>query len=181
MGNSANLPGFNSPAVGFEQPFEMLGACHDRVRRSLSLLQRLIRHIDQNGHDEQSRSAAGDVLHYFDLAAPLHHEDEETHVFPRLLQNADRAMAATVQTLQGDHERMTALWQTLRQALLLWRAAGPHQPVDEITRQTAASFCALYATHLETEEGVVFPAAKALVDDATLVAMGAEMQARRLA
>ncbi|RZJ07918.1 MAG: hemerythrin domain-containing protein, partial [Rubrivivax sp.] len=29
------------PAVGFDQPFEMLAACHDRVRRSLDLLERL--------------------------------------------------------------------------------------------------------------------------------------------
>lgn len=38
-------PGFDSPAVGFEQPFDMLEACHERVRRSLSLLERLIAHI----------------------------------------------------------------------------------------------------------------------------------------
>ena len=42
MGKSPSLPGFDAPAVGFEQPFEMLLACHDRVRRSLALLGRLV-------------------------------------------------------------------------------------------------------------------------------------------
>ena len=55
------LPGFDSPGVGFEQPFEMLQACHERVQRSLDLLGRLEEHIDRKGHDAQSRSAATDV------------------------------------------------------------------------------------------------------------------------
>lgn len=36
------LPGFNTPAVGFEEPFAMLEACHERVQRTLDLLQRLL-------------------------------------------------------------------------------------------------------------------------------------------
>ena len=87
----------SAPAVGFEQPFEMLEACHDRVRRSLDLLARLIVHVDRHGHDTQSRSAARDVLRYFDLAAPHHHEDEERHVFPRLLASGDDALVQAVQ------------------------------------------------------------------------------------
>ena len=41
MTTSAGLPGFNTPAVGFEQPFAMLEACHERVERTLTLLSRL--------------------------------------------------------------------------------------------------------------------------------------------
>jgi len=29
--NSRALPGFSTPAVGFEAPFDMLEACHERV------------------------------------------------------------------------------------------------------------------------------------------------------
>ena len=68
--SSVSLPGFASPGVGFEQPFEMLEACHERVQRSLALLQRLVDHVDRNGHDADSRSAARDVLRYFDIAGP---------------------------------------------------------------------------------------------------------------
>ena len=56
------FPGFASPAVGFDEPFEMLQACLERVQRSLALLQRLIAHVDQQGCDADARSAASDVL-----------------------------------------------------------------------------------------------------------------------
>src|SRR5688572_25382640 len=61
------------PSVGFDQPFEMLAACHARMDRSLDLLGRLGRHLHDQGCDAQARSAATDVLRYFDIAAPLHH------------------------------------------------------------------------------------------------------------
>ena len=93
------LPGFDTPAVGFEQPFEMLAACHDRVRRSLTLLQRMIEHIQAKGHDAQSRAAVADVLRYFDLAAP-HHLDEERHVFAVLAAAGDATLAATTAGLR---------------------------------------------------------------------------------
>src|SRR5689334_2494815 len=80
----ASLPGLRSPEAGFDQPFEMLHACHERVRRSLRLLQRLVAHAQVHGADAQVREAAADVLRYFDLAAPAHHEDEERHLVPRL-------------------------------------------------------------------------------------------------
>ena len=35
-----SVPGHRSPSVGYEEPFEMLDACHERVQRMLSLLGR---------------------------------------------------------------------------------------------------------------------------------------------
>ena len=55
---AVTLPGFNAPAVGFEQPFAMLEACHERVQRTLGLLQRLRDHVRAQGADEQARQAA---------------------------------------------------------------------------------------------------------------------------
>ena len=172
-------PLFDSPAVGFEQPFEMLAACHDRVRRSLALLARLIAHLDAHGHDAQSRGAARDVLRYFDLAAPHHHEDEERHLFPRLLASGDAQAIADVQRLQAEHERMGALWRELRVALQDWTREDAAGPVSPAVRALADEFQAVYAGHLLVEEGRAFPAARALVDDGAAVAMGAEMAARR--
>ena len=53
-----HLPGFSAPAVGFEQPFAMLEACHERVQRTLALLARLRAHVRQHGADEDARQAA---------------------------------------------------------------------------------------------------------------------------
>lgn len=173
------LPGFDSPGVGFEQPFEMLEACHERVRRSLALLGKLVDYIERQGHDEQSRSAASDVLRYFDLAAPLHHEDEETHVFPPLLAQDDAAMHQAVRRLQNEHQRMSALWAAVREPLSRWSQAGATEAVSEQTRADVAGFRELYAGHLETEEGLVFPAARAQMPGNELAGMGRAMQARR--
>ena len=173
------LPGFGAPAVGFEQPYEMLEACHERVLRTLDLLGRLIDHIDSKGHDTQTRSAAADVLRYFDLAAPLHHQDEELHVFPRLLTLGDATQGATVLRLQTEHRRMEQDWAVLRTALLRWREAACTETVDAATRETAKRFAALYTEHLNTEETLVFPAARTGTPDHELASMGAEMQARR--
>ncbi len=173
------LPGFKAPAVGFELPYEMLGACHERVQRTLDLLGRLIDYISNKGHDTQTQSAAADVLRYFDLAAPLHHQDEELHVFPRLLTQGDAAQRTTVLRLQAEHRRMEQDWAVLRTTLLRWREAGCTEAVSAATREAAARFAALYAEHLDTEDALVFPAARALTPTDELAAMGAEMQARR--
>ncbi|MBY0467146.1 MAG: hemerythrin domain-containing protein, partial [Burkholderiales bacterium] len=79
------LPGHHAPGAGFEAPFEMLAACHERVVRMLTLLARLRAHLTEKGWDPSVAQAAQDVMRYFDQAAPKHHDDEERHVFPHLL------------------------------------------------------------------------------------------------
>jgi hemerythrin-like domain-containing protein len=157
----------------------MLEACHERVQRSLDLLGRLVDYVEHKGHDEQTRSAAADVLRYFDIAAPLHHEDEEVNVFPLLLAQGDGPLRAAVQRLQAEHQRMDGLWAAVRQPLLRWREPGVTQSVDDATRVAVKSFGDIYAGHICTEEGLVFLAARTLMDDAALACMGQAMQARR--
>ena len=181
MSPRTSLPGFHAPAAGFEAPFELLEACHERVQRSLSLLARLVDHVAVSGHDAASRSAAADVLRYFDIAAPLHHEDEERHVFPPLDGHPDAAVREAVQRLRADHRAMTAAWQRLRPVLVAWRDAPDPPAVDGPARDAAQAFAGLYDAHIETEERLVYPAARVAIDPKTLRAMGEEMQARRRA
>ncbi|MDO5623485.1 MAG: hemerythrin domain-containing protein [Pseudomonadota bacterium] len=176
---AAGLPGFHSPAASFAQPFDMLEACHERVQRSLNLLERIVAHVDAHGHDAPSRSAAADVLRYFDIAGPHHHEDEERHVFPPLQAHADERVRAAVAELQADHVAMHALWQRLRQVLLVWRDAAAPAPISTAERALVQAFAAVYARHIPLEESVVYPAVRALLDEAALQAIGREMAARR--
>lgn len=167
------------PAVGFDEPFEMLEACHERVQRSLALLGRLIAHVDAHGHDAQSRSAAHDVLRYFELAAPHHHEDEERHVFPRLLAQGDAAVVQAVQRLRDEHVRIGELWARLRPVLQAWSGEAAAGAVPGDFRDAAQAFAELYAGHIPVEEGLVFPAARAGLGPEELRAMGDEMRERR--
>ncbi|WP_226464001.1 hemerythrin domain-containing protein [Hydrogenophaga taeniospiralis] len=176
-------PGAQPFAATFEQPFEMLTACHERVDRMLRLLDRLCQHLDAKGHDEQAAQAARDVMRYFDLAAPDHHEDEERHVFPRLLAGNDENVKTVVRRLQQDHRDMTVNWVEAREVLrrVCEGSVPTWSALSETDRATLARFAGLYADHIRAEEDTVYPAASALIDAPELQRMGAEMAARRTA
>lgn len=179
---SIGLPGHHAPGVGFEAPFEMLSACHERVERTLRLLDRLQAHLADKGWDPQAADAARDVLRYFDLAAPLHHEDEALHVFPPLLAQGDERVCAVVRRLQADHEAMGQVWpraRVLLQGVAQAQAREAWAGWDAEALQTLAEFRGLYGEHIALEESLAYPQARALLDAASLQRMGADMQARR--
>lgn len=168
----------STPAVGFEQPFEMLEACHERVARMLALLGRLREYLPGHGADENARQAARDVMRYFDLAAPHHHRDEELHVFPPLRAQGDPATLALVGRLQQDHLQMESRWRQARQVLDAV-ACGALQAFTAQDEAALDSFAGLYDDHMQAEEGLAYPAAAALLDATALAAMGQEMMRRR--
>lgn len=172
------LPGFSSPAAGFDDPLAMLHGCHDRVRRSLQLLQRLCERAAEGRVDAAVQDAARDVLRYFDQAAPQHHQDEERHVFPRLLAASPPAVREAVRQLQDDHRQMQTQWALLR-APLDALAAGGSTGFGREQSAAARRFCSLHEAHLRTEESLAFPAAAALLDEQALRAIGEEMASRR--
>ncbi|MBI5335768.1 MAG: hemerythrin domain-containing protein [Burkholderiales bacterium] len=187
---STALPGFAAPAAGYDQPFEMLEACHERVERSLGLLQRLLAHLQARGFvaDEQARDAARDVMRYFDRAAPEHHADEERHVFPLARTLREPAVDAAIDRLQQDHLVFHERWLRVREGLTQIAQAtdrpalGPHEA--ESFAQQAAAFAHGYPAHMAAEHDTVFPAAqRALAAQASaprrLREMGDEMAGRR--
>ncbi len=166
------------PAAGFEQPFEMLEACHERVQRMLRLLDRLQAHVQAQGVDEQVRQAARDVMRYFDVAAPQHHLDEELHVFPALLATGDPGLTQTVRQLLADHGRMEALWPGARRTLAAL-AEGRLTGFEPAQLQTLRDFAGLYEHHIASEEQVAYPAARLVLDETDLAAMAGDMMRRR--
>jgi hemerythrin-like domain-containing protein len=167
-----------APAATFEQPFEMLTACHERVDRMLRLLERLRGHLAKNGADADARKAAQDVMRYFDQAAPQHHHDEELHVFPPLVAQGDPQAMALVCRLQQDHLQMEQRWGKAREVLAAIAAGELGSPSPD---QDAALdvFAGIYAGHIEAEEQLAYPAAEKLLDERAIAAMGQEMMKRR--
>lgn len=168
----------SAPAAGFEQPFEMLEACHERVQRMLALLARLRAHLRTHGADAQAQQAARDVMRYFDQAAPQHHHDEELHVFPPLLAAGDPRIVAVVTRLQQDHLQMESRWGAARQVLALVGEGRINQlaPEDEAMLD---AFAGPYEAHIQAEEEIAYPAAQALIAEPGRAAMGEEMMRRR--
>src|SRR5262245_39765786 len=147
---AVSWPRFHSPGVGFEQPFAMLEACHERVLRSLDLLQRLLEHMERVGRDEQARAAAHDVWRYFELAAPAHHTDEERHVLPLLRQSGDPKLIEVAHRLQADHDALHAVWRELGPLLTKVHASpSPLTPEDmQRLNAEAAAFIAIHEQHV---------------------------------
>ena len=168
----------SGPAASFEQPFEMMCACHEKMQRTLALLERLRVHLGEHGADEQARQAASDVMRYFDKAAPQHHRDEELHVFPPLLAGNDPATKTVVDRLRQEHVQMEARWEAAR-AVLAAVADGELPLLGAAGHAALDAFSGLYADHIAAEEQIAYPAAAALLDSAAVTAMGREMAARR--
>jgi hemerythrin-like domain-containing protein len=176
------LPFGRAPEAGFEQPFALLEACHERVRRSLDLLRRLVEHLQTVGHDADARSAAHDVWRYFEIAAPAHHADEELHVLPRLRDSGDLWLADVARRLQADHDELRALWQQLGPLL-----REVHESVSALSARSlnalhahTGEFVAIHERHLRLEDSFAFPAVLQRLHDDELAAMGREMQRRRM-
>jgi hemerythrin-like domain-containing protein len=170
------LPGMHTPAAGFDEPFAVLAGCHARVSRTLALLQRLVDRVTAAGTDSMAQAAASDVLRYFNLAAPAHHEDEERHVLPLLRDSGDPALAAVAARLSSDHQAIRATWDDLRP--LLAALADGRQGADVRALNAAAQhFVQAHAGHLELEDMVAFPAAARL--HPAPAEMGLDMARRR--
>lgn len=176
-----SLPGHRAPAVGFEAPFEMLEACHERVERMLSLIQRLQQHLQKTGCDDSARQAARDVMRYFDQAAPRHHEDEERHVFPPLVAGPDAAVKALVLRLIQDHRQMELAWTDARSVLQTIADHGnvPWPGLTVWHQVKLNDFARLYRQHVDDEEKVAYPAARGLLGPGALAAMSEDMLLRR--
>lgn len=167
-----------SPAAGFDQPLDMLDGCHERLRRSLSLLERLSTHLSAHGADSQAQEAARDVLRYFDLAAPHHHHDEELHLVP-LLQR-DASTQAWAQQLLRDHADLAQAWAAARPALAglsqgLWPPAQGAVGAQAHWAQWSQTLLA----HAAWEDSVVYPWVRQQASPAEQQAMGLEMAQRR--
>lgn len=178
------ITGISAPGASagptFDEPFEMLHACHERMQRMLALLDKLRSHLRTTGGGADAQQAAADVMRYFDKAAPQHHRDEELHVFPALVGLQDEALVRLVARLQQEHHAMDAAWTRAR-SLLEEVAGGTRTRFNEADDAVLDAFASLYAGHIDAEEGLAYPRASSAMDAERVRAMGAEMAARRSA
>ncbi len=166
-------------APDFDQPIAVLKHCHNRIRKQLATLDKLLAHLPEFGADEQARQAAGAVLKYFEKAAHLHHEDEEQDLIPMLRAVAQGEDAATLQALAPvilqDHKDMDALWQDLHEQL----TAIAEGQSTQLSASAVQRFVQRYTAHMEREEGTMAPMAMRLFRPEQMAQLGKAMQARR--
>jgi len=167
------MPLPESAIPSFEEPLALLGACHDKVRHFAALAPKLDEHLTKQGNDTPAREAAESILRYFDLAAPLHHADEEADLFPALRALGRPELTRSLDELEAEHAELAMLWQEVRRWLEAIRQGGsPARPAG------LDAFALRYPAHANREEAEVYGAA----DDLTtseLERIGANMRRRR--
>ena len=169
------IESFANTLPGFDEPLAMLRACHDRIRRQLSVLERLRRHLPEYGCDADARKAARSILKYFDGAAPNHDADEEASLFPRLLDAAGADASALIERLTIEHAELKSLWRVMRPDIAAIEAGKRSVLTPDSVRRMREA----YLSHLDCEEAELLPLAAARLDPAALQTIGAEMAARR--
>lgn len=174
-----SLPGQSASSASFEVPLEMLAACHQRVQTQCATLRRLVPHLAQHGADAAARSAAAAVLRYFDSAARDHHADEESDLFPALIESMAGSDAVCLHDIIGaltaDHRALEAHWRHVR-ARLEAIAGGDGATLES---QDIEPMITLYERHIEREEKELLPMAERLLSDDALEQIGRAMRERR--
>jgi hemerythrin-like domain-containing protein len=166
------------PAPSFDEPIEMLRACHERIAAQCTTLGKLAAHLPLHGADTQAQQAARNIMRYFDIAGPNHHADEEQDLFPMLIEVSHRQclpVSETIASLPDAHRSLEALWAQLRTVL----AEIAQGRASQLEPTLVDDFVDTYRSHIALEEREVLPFADAYLDRQQLAELSAAMVARR--
>lgn len=165
-------------APTFDDPLEMLHACHGKIQRQLDILQKLAAHLPVHGCDQQAQQAAQGILRYFDTAGQFHHQDEEENLFPALaaLDTPEKEeVEALVGRLLAQHVVMFAAWSDMR-VLLVKIAEGENTPLPKAMIEKLVGS---YTRHIHLEETELLPLSGRLLSREQLAEIGKKMAHRR--
>ncbi|WP_293276733.1 hemerythrin domain-containing protein [Neisseria sp. oral taxon 014] len=164
---------FETKSVTFAEPIEMLYACHGKVRRFCGQVAMLSDYIAENGCNQIVLQTIRQIAQYFNVAAPLHHEDEEENFFPLLLQYAPQAQES-VDELLRQHVSLHGNWDAVAAEFAKLEADNAYIPDAEAFKR----FVAGYDVHLAIEEPL-FDMGKTFIPKEKLTKIGEIMAARR--
>ncbi|MGR3807715.1 Hemerythrin HHE cation binding domain-containing protein [Pasteurella testudinis DSM 23072] len=159
--------------ASWAEPIEMLYACHSKVKRFCRQLQMLPDYLVKNGVNQAVKNDVQQILNYFEIAAPLHHDDEEQDFFPALLAHYPPAKT-NIDELERQHIVLHENWGKLSQQLKALLDNQRNTISPELIRQ----FVAGYEVHIALEEPL-FELGKQYLSDSELNQLGKVMSNRR--
>ncbi|WP_386692811.1 MULTISPECIES: hemerythrin domain-containing protein [unclassified Lonepinella] len=159
--------------VSWDQPIEMLYACHGRVKNFYHQLSILPDYLAKHGVNQAVKNDVQQILNYFNIAAPLHHDDEEKDFFPAVAKY-DAKTQQTIDELERQHFILHDNWHKLSTQL----SELIQDQRDNIDAELITNFIAGYDVHIALEEPL-FALGKDCISDAELESMGKVMAARR--
>lgn len=159
-----------------EEIVDLLLACHGRIRSFAAMAVAVGERTDLTDDDVVDGCAR--VQRYFSEALPLHMEDEEDGVLPRL-HGRSPELDAALETMSEEHDAHAVL---LRQLLALCaslrvdpRDANARAALGPVAKQLLVEL----EEHLAAEERIVFPAIRELLTSEQQAEMVRELRARR--
>lgn len=164
---------FDTRSVTFAEPIEMLYACHGKVRRFCGQIGILADYMAEHGRNGAVLQAIRQISQYFNVAAPLHHQDEESDYFPLLLKYAPQAQA-DIDELLRQHGLLHQNWDAVAAEFGRIEADGNYRPDAAVFK----AFTDGYAVHLALEEGL-FELGKSHIPAGQLAKIGKNMAQRR--
>jgi len=171
------------PASGFADPMGLLGDCHRRIERFLTLLVTVTEQARGGALTAEQREALEAALRYFRDAASKHTADEEESLFPRLRAAPNprvQPVLDRVQALEADHRAAVVDHTEVERLCRRWLHDG--QLAGGETRELAARLQeleALYRHHIAVEDEEVFPLAREVLRADEVAQIGKEMASRR--
>lgn len=162
-----------------DDPLVLLMDCHRRIRRFTQMALALAR--AGNEPPESIRAGAEAVARYFSEALPLHQQDEDVSLAPRLQKSAiSCGPSESVDLMTLEHEKIEAVVGIL---VPMWRAVAENPeslaalqprmlPHTQVMEQ-------LWERHLPLEEQQVFPLIRTALSEEQRKEIVREMRARR--
>ncbi len=164
----------NLPTPSFDQPIQLLRACHMKMLLNCGTLERLATHIKASGVDEQASEAAASIRRYFNEAAPLHHQDEEKDLFPLLL-TLSAQFKGTICQLNSEHQTLEDSWKVLDEMLA---DLNTIEDIDAFA-ELAQAFGQAYRDHIKEEEAEILMPIDGKLNEQQLEQLGKAMARRR--
>ncbi len=159
------------------QAAALLLECHGRIRSFLATARRVAEAVDPP--PGELAEAARAVHRYFTEALPLHAEDEEASLLPRL-RGREPALDEALAVMAAEHQEHRARVAELTEACASLAAAPTLHPLLAPGLLGAVSWLERhFEAHLAAEEARVFPAMARWLDPAEDAAFVAELRARR--
>jgi len=160
--------------------FKALDACHRQTLSMLDDLSALVARLELDGLDSATCALAAKIAAFFSTTAREHHEDEERHVFPALIEGGKPDVVQAVLRLQQDHDWLEEDWFDLAPHVLAVAAGSRSYDIDTL-REGVPVLAALYHDHIELEESFIYPEAQTRMRADGRREMGREMAARHRA
>jgi len=163
-----------------DQPTDLVGVlleCHDRIRRFIGVVGRLAEAETEDS--SEIAEAAGAVRRYFSEALPLHIQDEELTLTPRLT-GRDMVLDTALRAMREQHEFHDSLVEdVVRVSTALAEQPTRIEELRDELETIAGRLARELTAHLHQEEAIIFPAIKTLLTSDEQDSMLAELRARR--